>query len=214
MNPELRQKLADYLETDREFRAVYDYSRKRFDAATHLTAHNWEHAYRDTINAIAIGEAEGADMSTVLSAAVMHDIGFLYGATGRTHGAVGAEKLAEYLKDGTISLPEAKITALEACIRTHKGSMHGEVPETLEAKVVSDADMLEKFGPIGVYQGIRSFTEFNLDATEIIRRLTSRGKLTFFTQTGEQLSVPLRAFDAEFAKALAIAYEPYHEDAK
>ncbi len=156
MKPELRQKLAKYLEQDAAFRAIYDYTKQRFEAARHLTAHNFEHAYRDTLNAILIGEAEGADMTIVLPATVMHDIGFLYGATGKTHGAIGADKLAEFLADGGIKLDMSKIDLLAACIRTHKGSMHGEEPESLEAKVVSDADLLEKFGPVGIYQAIRT----------------------------------------------------------
>ena len=59
------------------------------------------------------------------------------------------------------------------CLRTHKGSMHNEKPETLEAKVVADADLLEKFGPIGVYQYIRTFTEFNYSLEVILERESS-----------------------------------------
>lgn len=47
------------------------------------------------------------------------------------------------------------------CIRTHKGSMHQQKPESLEAKVVADADLLEKFGPFGVYSGLCTYAEFN-----------------------------------------------------
>lgn len=59
----------------------------------------WAHAYRDALNAIVIGEAEGADMGIVLPAAVVHDIGFLYGAKSKTHAAIGAEKLAEFVRE-------------------------------------------------------------------------------------------------------------------
>jgi len=211
MNTDLQTKLKQYLTADPTFRAIYDYTRQRFEAATALTAHNWEHAYRDTLNAIIIGEAEGADMAIVLPAAVMHDIGFLYGATGKTHGAVGADKLADYLHEGHIDLPADKLAHIAACIRTHKGSMHGEVPETLEAKVVSDADMLEKFGPIGVYQGIRTFTEFNYDAAIIIDRFTSAAELICQTATGQRLITGQQQFVTDFAQALRAAYQPYQE---
>jgi len=100
-------------------------------------------------------------MRVVLPAITMHDIGFLYGATGRTHGAIGAEKLAEYLQEGGVEYSAEIIQNIADCIRTHKGSMHNEKPGSLEAKVVADADLLEKFGPFGVYQNIRTFTEFN-----------------------------------------------------
>ncbi len=139
----LRQKLNKYLESNTQFRAVYDYVKRRFDESK-LSAHNFEHIYRDLLNAIVIGEAEGADMAIVLPAMAMHDIGFLYGATGRTHGAIGADKLREFVADGQLDMPEDQLQHIAACIRTHKGNVHGEVPGSLEAQVVSDADMLDK----------------------------------------------------------------------
>ncbi len=60
---ELREKLQGYLDQDHRLRSVVTYTKQRFDGAKALTAHNWEHIYRDTLNAIVIGEAEGADMS-------------------------------------------------------------------------------------------------------------------------------------------------------
>lgn len=206
---ELQAKLEKYLTADNKYRAVFAYTKSRFEDATSLTAHNWPHAYRDTLNAIVIGEAEGADMSIVLPAITMHDIGFLYGAVGKTHGAIGAEKLAEYLKDGGIEYPEEDIKKMADCIRTHKGSMHNEMPESLEAKVVADADLLEKFGPFGIYQKIRTFTEFNWPLERFFERQDESMTLTLETETGKQLAEPGRQFVADFYKELREAYEPY-----
>jgi uncharacterized protein len=170
----LTAKLERYLSQDAVLASVFAYTKQRFDAAPHLTAHNFEHARRDMLNAIAIGEAEGANMHIVLCAAILHDIGFLYGATGRTHGKVGAEQLPEFLSEGNIQLPAAELTHIQDCLRTHKGSMHGHEPATLEAQVVADADLLEKLGPVGVYQSVRTFTEFNLDADSVVGRLKKK----------------------------------------
>ncbi len=206
---ELKTKLQDYLENDLKYKTVYAYTRQRFDAATNLVAHNWEHAYRDTINAIVIGEAEGADMHIVLPAATMHDIGFLYGATGKTHGAIGADKLAEYLQEGGIEYPPDEVAKIASCIRTHKGSMHDEKPETLEARVVADADMLEKFGPFGIYSGLRTYAEFGWTIETILEREKQVLRLTLETPTGRRLAEPGRRFVAEFYKELKEAAEPY-----
>lgn len=208
---ELKEKLAQYLAKDDKYRAIFEYTKKRFDEASHLPAHNWAHAYRDTLNAIVVGEAEGADMTIVLPAITMHDIGFLYGATGRTHRAVGADKLTEYLQLGGIEYSQDNIEKIASCIRTHKGSMHNEKPETLEAKVVADADLLEKFGPFGVYQNIRTFTEFNWPLEQNLERATEIFNLTLETETGKRLAEPGRQFVADFYKELAEAYEPYQE---
>ena len=203
------EKLKNYLERDANFLQVYEYTKKRFEEATHLTAHNWEHIYRDTINAIVIGGAEGADMGIVLPAIVCHDIGFLYGATGQTHGAVGADKLSEFLNDAGALYSQEIVKNIADCIRTHKGSMHNEKPESLEAKVVADADLLQKFGPFGVYQHIRTFTEFNLPLTVILKRAEETAMLTLETETGKNLAESGRQYVVDFYRALREANKPY-----
>lgn len=205
----LRDKLDNYLATDAKFKQVYEYTHTRFGEATHLTAHNWAHIYRDTINAIIIGEAEHADMAIVLPAIVMHDIGFLYGASGKTHGAVGAEKVEEYLQEGNIVYAPEIIQAISNCIRTHKGSMHNEEPESLEAKVVADADLLEKFGPFGVYQYIRTFTEFNYSLEIILQQESAMAALTLQTPTGQLLAENGRQFVIDFFAKLREANQLY-----
>jgi HD superfamily phosphodiesterase len=206
---ELEEKLNTYLANDARFKMVFDYTRQRFTEANYLTSHNWAHAYRDILNAIVIGEAENADMTIVLPATAMHDIGFLYGATGKTHGAIGAEKLPEFLRDGDITYTPDEIKTMAACIRTHKGSMHNEKPESLEAKVVADADLMEKFGPIGVYQNIRSFGEFNYTLEVILERDKKMLELTMETPTGQRVAEPGRQFVTDFFKELREATDPY-----
>lgn len=206
---ELPRKFLEYQDKDPKFKAVCDYAKQRFDAAPNLVAHNWEHTRRDILNAIVIGEAEGADMRIVLPAMAMHDIGFLYGATGKTHGAIGADKLPEFLAAGVIDYPPEDITKTASCIRTHKGSMHQEKPETLEAKVVADADLLEKFGPFGVYSGLRTYAEFQWPLETILSLEKQVLELTLETPTGQRLAEPGRKFVADFYRELAEAYEPY-----
>ncbi len=208
-NKELQAKLESYFSSDGTFADVFNYAKTRFDDASHLTAHNWAHIYRDLLNAIVIGEAENANMKIVLPAAVVHDIGFLYGASSKEHGAVGAEKLEQFLDEGGISYDKDTIDEISKCIRTHKGSSHREVPETLEAKVVADADLLDKFGPVGVYQNIRSMTEFNRGVEASLERIDSIHKLVLETETGRKLAEHGKEFVATFFKELEAAYEPY-----
>lgn len=207
--PDLPMKLEAHLTSDPVFRQIYEYTRQRFDHATELSAHNWEHARRDVLNALVIGESEGANLEIVLPAAVLHDIGFLYGAAAKDHGHVGAGKLEKYLTDGHIDLPSDKRAHIADCIRTHKGSVHGETPLSLEAKVVADADLLDKFGPIGLYQNLRSFTEFNLSLPEILSRFKRYENLEMHTATGSTLAQPLRPYAAKFLSELEAAYLPY-----
>ena len=205
-----REKLKAYLDQDPRLRSVVTYTKRRFGAEKKLTAHNWEHIYRDTINAIIIGEAEGADMRVVLPAIVMHDIGYLYGPP-EGHGPRGADRLAEYLDAAGIAYPPDDIAKQASCIRTHKGSMRDEHPDGLDAKVVADADLLEKFGAFGVYQAIRTHGEFDWPLARILDfMLSGKGSaLTLETETGKQLAEPGRGFVVDFYRELARAAEPY-----
>jgi len=205
---ELKKRLERYAKNDVRLAKVLLRTKREFDRSK-LPAHNWEHAYRDVLNAIVIGEAEGADMSIVLPAIAMHDIGFLYGATGKTHGAVGAKKLPTFLKKIGASYPPAMVRAMAECIHTHKGSMHGEKPATLEAKVVCDADLLEKFGSFGVYQYIRTYTEFDWDLETVIRRGNGILQLRLETKTGKKLVGKGRRYVAKFFGELDKANDPY-----
>jgi uncharacterized protein len=207
---ELRAKLRGYLDRDSTLRAVVTYTKRRFDAETRLTAHNWEHIYRDTLNAIVIGEAEDANMNVVLPAIVMHDIGFLYGPD-EGHGPRGAEMLPAYLDGAGILYPAGEITKQASCIRTHKGSRWDEHPETLEAKVVADADLLAKFGPLGVYQNMRTIGELNWSLAQVLARARLRldAPLLLETETGRQLAEPGRQYVVDFNRELARAAAPY-----
>lgn len=205
---ELRQKWRGYLAKDDRLRAVAAYTKERFDAEKRLTAHNWEHICRDTMNALVIGEAEGADMSVVLPAIVMHDIGFLTGPT-EGHGPRGADDLPQYLETAGISYSASEIARQASCIRTHKGSSYGEHPDGLEAKVVADADLLEKFGAIGVYQSIRSFGEMGFPLAMMIVGADKKSQHRLDTETGRALAEPGRQLGVDFFRELKKAAEPY-----
>lgn len=211
---ELRAKLSGYLDRDSGLRAVVTYTKQRFDAETRLTAHNWEHIYRDTLNAIVIGEAEGAEMRVVLPAIVLHDIGYLYDGPTKEHGPRGADKLPEYLDAAGISYPADDVAKLASCIRTHKGTAFDAHPDGLEAKVVADADLLEKFGAFGVYQHIRSLGEFRWPLTRIIEFSNRFARAAVLeTETGRQLAEPGRRLVIEFFRELTRAAEPYGDAA-
>lgn len=157
-------------------------------------AHNWDHIYRDTINATWIGEAEGADMDIVIPAILLHDVGFLYDPDPYSHHLIGCEKSLAWLADW--SAAEGEKIAL--CIKSHKGRFPGfEIePENLEAQVVHDADLLEKLGKIGILQGLRSFVEFGESGLQkyksyktlhaIVQKQAALKNVTFYTKTGKE----------------------------
>lgn len=109
-------------------------------------AHDFEHVLRVLKLAERIGEAEGADMEILRAAVLLHDIARVAEDDGGPcHAAAGAQRAREILAGH----PEGKVEAVAHAIATHRfrGSA---VPQTLEARIVYDADKLDAIGAIGV----------------------------------------------------------------
>jgi uncharacterized protein len=188
------KRLQAYLE-DEPIKKVHDRVKSAFDCCD-FVAHSWDHIYRDTIHAIWIGESEGADMQIVLPAILLHDIGFLHNPDPAVHNVIGAEKCGEWLNDWS----EAEKKKIADCILCHKGKTAGfnTEPQSLEAKVVHDSDLLEKIGKIGILQAVRSFVEFGqrkvADHQEyknlysIVKKRADFGDASFFTKAGQKIA--------------------------
>ena len=113
------------------------------------TGHDFLHVRRVMENAHRIGEAEGTDLSIVLPAALLHELVNLpkdHPDSPRS-GERCAEEAAVVLRDE--GCPPEKIDAICYAIRVHPFSL-GVLPETLEAKVLQDADRLDALGAIGI----------------------------------------------------------------
>jgi uncharacterized protein len=147
-------------------------------------AHDYDHVLRVLALAERIGAAEGADMEILRTAALLHDIGRPEELRdGRCHAQVGAEKAEQILKDW----PREKVEAITHAIAAHRFRENTK-PETLEAKVLFDADKLDCIGAIGVARayvigglmGQRLWGEADPQYVEALRqdRSLARGSLS------------------------------------
>jgi uncharacterized protein len=178
--------------SDPLIRDLYSRVMERHEGAR-LIAHGIDHIQRDLINALVIGETEDCRMLIVTAAILLHDIGFLYDPNAEKHNVVGAQKCPEWLQ-GWAEQDKAEIAE---CIFRHKGvnETWNTAPETIEQKIVCDADLLEKVGYIGVVQGLRVFIEFGASfapefstlsaLAEVLTRLKS---VQFYTNKGRQMA--------------------------
>ena len=111
-------------------------------------SHGLDHTLRVTRLCEEIGKTEGADMQILIPAALFHDVARpLEKETGIPHEEEGARIAEEYLRSN--GCDESRIRAIVHAIRSHRFS-RGTKPETLEAKVLSDADKLDSMGAIGI----------------------------------------------------------------
>lgn len=113
-------------------------------------SHDWYHTKRVYDLCMKIGKAEGANLDILGISAYLHDIGrpFQDKSKGKIcHAEKGAELASEILSRLNLSAQD-KSNIIHS-IRTHR--FRGKnVPESLEAKVLFDADKLDSIGAVGI----------------------------------------------------------------
>lgn len=112
-------------------------------------AHDLAHVRRVVANARRLAESERADMAVVLPAAWLHDCVVLPKDSARRAEAsrLAAERAGAFLRE--TGYPADLVPAIEHAITAHSFSANIP-PQTLEAKVVQDADRLDALGAIGI----------------------------------------------------------------
>ncbi len=112
-------------------------------------SHGWFHVERVFNLTKHICEKEKADFSIAGTAALLHDLARKQEDEGlvEDHAVAGAEKSKEILK--SLGYGKEFAEKVSYCIEVHRFSK-GIKPETLEAKILQDADRLDVLGAIGV----------------------------------------------------------------
>jgi uncharacterized protein len=113
------------------------------------SAHDEGHVRRVVANARALAETEGADLAVVLPAAWLHDcVSVAKNSPQRSSASrLAAERAGKWLR--AEAYPGEYIVAIEHAIVAHSFSAR-VTPQTLEAKVVQDADRLDALGAVGI----------------------------------------------------------------
>ena len=128
------------------------------------TGHDWYHTQRVVHLARRLAVMEGADEELCALAALLHDVDD-YKLTGGSFGeTTNAVRLMQRYQ-----IPEDRQQLVTAIIRkvSFKGA-ETEIPDTLEGKIVQDADRLDAIGAIGIartfaFGGSRGQTMYDPD---------------------------------------------------
>src|SRR6266700_4280613 len=118
------------------------------DEGSEDAAHDYDHILRVIALADKIQASEGGDLPTIWAAVALHDIGQERERRhGGDHALIGATLAAELLKD--TPFPQQYIPAVQQAIREHRMT-GGVIPQTLEGRILYDADKLDCLGAIGI----------------------------------------------------------------
>lgn len=113
-------------------------------------SHDWEHTLRVYRLCRDLGPREGSDMVVLLVAAFLHDVGRCHQDTTKgavCHAAQGAKMAAGMVAD--LPLTDDQRRNVVHCVRAHRFRKEPH-PDTIEARVLFDADKLDAIGAVGI----------------------------------------------------------------
>lgn len=180
-------------------------------------SHDWDHTMRVLKLAIHIGNVEKANIEIIKLAAILHDIGRAEQDRQKgkvCHAKLGALKGKKLMEKHEID--EFVIEKVVHCIKTHR-FRGNESPESLEAKVLYDADKLDAIGAIGIGRAFlfageigakvhnkgvdisktKSYTEEDTAYREYVVKL-SKIKEKMLTKEGKRMAEKRDVFMREF----------------
>lgn len=118
--------------------------------AANFSAFDYEYRWKHTLRVVQYGrqiaEEEGADVEVVMAACLLHDISkFDDEEYGVEHGRVSARIARPFLE--TLGYSEERLNNICFSIAVHVDDKADfEHPITIESKIVSDADNIDRFG--------------------------------------------------------------------
>ena len=184
-------------------------------------SHDWDHTERVYRLCLRIGRKERADLDVLKLAALLHDIG--RAEEDRSNGRICHAEKGALLADGILRrhrIGAERIARVVRCIETHRyrGRL---VPDSLEGKILFDADKLDSIGAVGVGRAFlfagevgarlhnpkvevrktKPYTKEDTAYREFLAKL-SQIKDRMFTAEGRRLARERHAFMAEFFNRL------------
>lgn len=136
--------------TREEFQKIESFMLKYMDD----TVHDCLHVYRVLNYAIQIADStEKVNVEVVIIAALLHDIGRVDEIRNPSlcHAEVGSERAKEFLINNGCC--KEKANHIADCILTHRYKKN-QKPQTMEAKIIYDADKLDLTGTVGTARAI------------------------------------------------------------
>ncbi len=173
------------------------------------SAHDKEHIYRVLYNALTIAKSEGpVDYDVLVASCLLHDIAReeQFADPKICHAAAGGEKAYHFLVENGFTVDFAE--KVKHCIQTHRYRKNNE-PQSLEAKILFDADKLDAAGAIGIartliYKGIVSEPLYTVMPDGTVSDGTNDTVPSFFQEYKYKLEKLYSNFYTRSGKELAL----------
>jgi len=130
-----------------KFKEIEEYMQNQMQDS----AHDKHHIYRVLNSAVDIyGHEDSVDFDVLVAACLLHDIGReqqFADLENTCHAEIGSKMAYEYLL--SLEWPNDKALHVKECIASHRFRKNCK-PQSIEAKILFDADKLEASGAIGI----------------------------------------------------------------
>ncbi len=197
-------RLGEFITNEESLRIIErtrEYARHFFEREG---THGFSHVERVFNLCMHIGREEGADLEVLALAALLHDVARPLESAGKVkdHALEGARIARQYLR--SLGYAGDKIEAVAHAIEAHRFS-RGPEPETLEAKILSDADKLDAIGAIGVARVFMYSGEHGRDIEASLRHFEEKIlklKDLMYTETAKKMAGERHRFTEEFIERI------------
>lgn len=163
--------------------------------------YRWQHTLRVAQYGHRLANAEGANVELVIAGCLLHDIAVFNPGDRKDHGRLGANIARPFLQD--LGYSEEETENICYSVASHVDVQN---PDTLEAKIVTDSDNIDRFSAFRVilwciedindYEGLIRRLRKRLERLEGIRQQdvleTKTGRVLF----NEQLDLQIQFFKA------------------
>jgi len=192
---------------------VYDHDQIEKYAKTHMAdagpTHDMHHVYRVLNIAMDImvnqEDVNAVDMDVLVAACFLHDVGREAQAVDSSlcHAQIGGEMAYEFLL--SLEWAEEKASHVRECVQAHRYRGDNE-PQSIEAKILFDADKIDVCGAIGI---ARTFTYIGENLERGIYYMDENGNIdinepsTFFGEYNYKLKKVYDGFYTQRGEEIA-----------
>ena len=173
----------------------------------------YEHSLRVYGYVKKLSQSENGNLKILEPASLLHDIGMTIDPTFQGHPIQSAKMSVPILEN--LKFSSIEIQSINEVILSHHPEPGTDL-DSIEKRILFDADNLDLIGPFGILRWIGSFPpkasslksslSFFLDIVEKCEH--SRGSL-FYTKTAKEQSIELMNFTKEYCKNVISHIEPF-----